>query len=103
MARSGGYQQKSHGRVYALNDYLINQPRYLATDCRLAAGKTHPTFEGISIPFSIYPRQSNVGSLRAAVDAAAEFLNAATKPVLIAGGQLRTEKALGAFAGEQKQ
>lgn len=42
---------------------------------------------------------SNQDSLKAAVDAAAEFLNKATKPVLVAGGHLRSEKAMGAFAG----
>lgn len=73
------------------------KPVYINVCCNLA-GKTHPTFEGISIPFSIYPRQSNKASLRAAVDAAAEFLNAATKPVLVAGVYLRSEKAMGAFA-----
>ena len=43
---------------------------------------------------------SNQDSLKAAVDAAAAFLNKAVKPVLVAGGHLRSEKAMGAFAGE---
>ncbi len=42
---------------------------------------------------------SNQKSLDAAVEAAAVFLNGAVKPVLVAGGHLRTEKAMGAFAG----
>lgn len=42
---------------------------------------------------------SNQDSLKAAVDAAAAFLNKAVKPVLVAGGHLRSEKAMGAFAG----
>lgn len=42
---------------------------------------------------------SNQKSLDAAVEAAATFLNGAVKPVLVAGGHLRTEKAMGAFAG----
>ena len=42
---------------------------------------------------------SNQRSLEAAVDAAAAFLNKAVKPVLVAGGHLRSQKAMGAFAG----
>mmetsp|Transcript_17263 Transcript_17263/g.51667 ORF Transcript_17263/g.51667 Transcript_17263/m.51667 type:complete len:571 (-) Transcript_17263:327-2039(-) len=73
------------------------KPVYLNVCCNLA-GETHPTFQGTYIPFSIYPKLSNKASLAAAVDAAADFLNKAVKPVLVAGGQLRTEKAMGAFA-----
>ena len=40
---------------------------------------------------------SNPASLDAAVAAAAKFLNAAVKPVLVGGVKLRPSKALAAF------
>jgi hypothetical protein len=64
--------------------------------------QTHPRSNcalGLTNQSPLRLQVSNQDSLKAAVDAAAAFLNKAVKPVLVAGGHLRSEKAMGAFAG----
>lgn len=83
-----------HAIATALRQRL---PVYISICCNLA-GAEHPTFAELPVPFAIYPKVSNKASLDAAVEAAAQFLNKAVKPVLVAGGHLRSQKAMGAFA-----
>ncbi|KAF8032041.1 hypothetical protein BT93_D1061 [Corymbia citriodora subsp. variegata] len=74
-----------------------SKPVYISISCNLAA-IPHPTFSRKPIPFSISPMLSNQMALQAAVEAAAEFLNKAVKPVMVAGPSLRVAKACDAFA-----
>ncbi|XP_065853273.1 pyruvate decarboxylase 2 [Euphorbia lathyris] len=73
-----------------------SKPVYLSISCNLAA-VPHPTFSRDPVPFSLSPRLSNKLGLEAAVEAAADFLNNAVKPVLVAGPKLRAAKASHAF------
>ncbi|XP_051136731.1 pyruvate decarboxylase 1-like [Andrographis paniculata] len=73
-----------------------SKPVYISISCNLPA-IPHPTFVIDPIPFSISPRLSNESGLKAAVDAAAAFLNKSVKPVLVGGPKLRVAKASGAF------
>ncbi|CAL5420362.1 unnamed protein product [Camellia sinensis] len=74
----------------------VSKSVYISVSCNLPA-IPHPTFSREPVPFSISPRLSNQMGLEAAVEAAAEFLNKAVKPVLVAGPKLRVAKASSAF------
>ncbi|CAJ2655926.1 unnamed protein product [Trifolium pratense] len=69
-----------------------SKPVYISISCNLA-GVPHPTFSREPVPFSLTPKWSNQIGLEAAVEAAAEFLNKAVKPVLVAGPKIRVAKA----------
>ncbi|XP_024975461.1 pyruvate decarboxylase 1 isoform X2 [Cynara cardunculus var. scolymus] len=73
-----------------------SKPVYISISCNLPA-IPHPTFSREPVPFSLSPKLSNLMGLEAAVDAAAEFLNKAVKPVMVAGPKMRVAKASGAF------
>lgn len=75
---------------------LHSRPVYLSVSCNLA-GNTHPSFAKTPVPYSLVPKSSNPRSLEAALEAAAKFLNAATKPTLVGGGQLRASHAVQSF------
>ncbi|XP_044493251.1 pyruvate decarboxylase 2-like [Mangifera indica] len=73
-----------------------SKPVYISISCNLA-GLSHPTFRREQVPFALSPKLSNKMGLEAAVDAAAEFLNKAVKPVLVGGPKLRVANACDAF------
>ncbi|KAL3820357.1 hypothetical protein ACJIZ3_006262 [Penstemon smallii] len=73
-----------------------SKPVYISISCNLP-GIPHPTFAREPVPFSIAPKVSNQLGLEAAVEAAAEFLNKAVKPVIIGGPKLRVPEAKEAF------
>ncbi|CAN6467381.1 unnamed protein product [Victoria cruziana] len=73
-----------------------SKPVYISIGCNLAA-IPHPTFSREPVPFSLAPKTSNQKGLEAAVEAAAEFLNKAVKPVMVGGPKLRVSKAGEAF------
>ncbi|KAG2690911.1 hypothetical protein I3843_09G208100 [Carya illinoinensis] len=73
-----------------------SKPVYISIGCNLAA-IPHPTFSREPVPFSLAPKWSNKMGLEAAVEAAAEFLNKAVKPVLLGGPKLRVANACDAF------
>ncbi|KAA8517436.1 hypothetical protein F0562_017729 [Nyssa sinensis] len=73
-----------------------SKPVYISISCNLP-GIPHPTFSREPVPFSLPPKLSNQMGLEAAVEAAAEFLNKAVKPVMVAGPKLRVAKASEAF------
>nr|GMD40064.1 Thiamine pyrophosphate enzyme, C-terminal TPP-binding [Ipomoea batatas] len=73
-----------------------SKPVYISIGCNLA-GIPHPTFIREPVPFSLNPKLSNQMGLEAAVEAAAEFLNKAVKPVLVGGPKMRVAKACKAF------
>ncbi|KAF2306425.1 hypothetical protein GH714_017967 [Hevea brasiliensis] len=73
-----------------------SKPVYLSISCNLPA-IPHPTFSREPVPFFLSPRLSNKLGLEAAVEAAAEFLNKAVKPVLVGGPKLRVATACDAF------
>ncbi|ESW06802.1 hypothetical protein PHAVU_010G078000 [Phaseolus vulgaris] len=73
-----------------------SKPVYISISCNLP-GIPHPTFSREPVPFSLSPRLSNKQGLEAAVEAAAEFLNKAVKPVMVGGPKLRVAKACEAF------
>eukprot|EP01018_Ginkgo_biloba_P000680 Gb_08493 [translate_table: standard] len=72
--------------AHELIDYAIStalkesKPVYISISCNLP-GIRHPTFSLEPVPYCLSPRLSNPRSLEAAVETAAEFLNAAVKPV----------------------
>ncbi|PON92186.1 Thiamine pyrophosphate enzyme, N-terminal TPP-binding domain containing protein [Trema orientale] len=65
-----------------------SRPVYISISCNLP-GIPHPTFSRKPLPFSFPPRLTNQMGLEAAVEATAEFLNKAVKPVLVGGPKLR--------------
>lgn len=73
-----------------------SKPVYISISCNLPA-IPHPTFSREPVPFSLSPKLSNQMGLHAAVEAAAEFLNKAVKPVMVGGPKLRVAKACQAF------
>ncbi|KAF3965152.1 hypothetical protein ACB098_05G098800 [Castanea mollissima] len=73
-----------------------SKPVYISIGCNLP-GIPHPTFGRDPVPFFLAPKISNQLGLEAAVEAAAEFLNKAVKPVLVGGPKLRVAKAQKAF------
>ncbi|KAJ0520886.1 putative pyruvate decarboxylase [Helianthus annuus] len=73
-----------------------SKPVYISIGCNLAA-IPHPTFSREPVPFSLAPKLSNKMGLEAAVEAAAEFLNKAVKPVMVGGPKLRVSHACDAF------
>ncbi|CAI0445015.1 unnamed protein product [Linum tenue] len=73
-----------------------SKPVYISISCNLPA-IPHPTFIRDPVPFFISPVVSNQLGLEAAVEAAAEFLNKAVKPVIVGGPKLRVSKAQKAF------
>eukprot|EP01018_Ginkgo_biloba_P000682 Gb_36229 [translate_table: standard] len=74
--------------AHELIDYAIStalkesKPVYISISCNLP-GIRHPTFSLEPVPYCLSPRLSNPRSLEAAVETAAEFLNAAVKPVKV--------------------
>ncbi|KAF9683652.1 hypothetical protein SADUNF_Sadunf04G0036100 [Salix dunnii] len=73
-----------------------SKPAYISISCNLS-GIPHPTFSREPVPFFLAPKVSNYLGLEAAVEATAEFLNKAVKPVIIGGPKLRVAKAQKAF------
>ncbi|KAK1268687.1 Pyruvate decarboxylase 1 [Acorus gramineus] len=73
-----------------------SKPVYISISCNLP-GIPHSTFLREPVPYFLAPTLSNRAGLEAAVDAAAEFLNKAVKPVIIGGPRLRVSKAQEAF------
>ncbi|XP_021744739.1 pyruvate decarboxylase 2-like [Chenopodium quinoa] len=73
-----------------------SKPVYISIGCNLPA-IPHPTFSREPVPFSLSPRLSNPMGLHAAVEAAADFLNKAVKPVMVGGPKLCVAKACGSF------
>ncbi|KAG7959095.1 hypothetical protein I3843_10G055600 [Carya illinoinensis] len=73
-----------------------SKPVYISISCNLSA-IPHPTFAREPVPFYIAPKVSNQQGLEAAVEATAEFLNKAVKPVIVGGPKLRFGKARKAF------
>ncbi|KAI3993396.1 hypothetical protein MKX01_010139 [Papaver californicum] len=73
-----------------------SKPVYISIGCNLPA-VPHPTFTREPVPFYLAPRISNQMGLEAAVEATAEFLNKAVKPVIVGGPRLRVCKAQQAF------
>ncbi|XP_074571784.1 pyruvate decarboxylase 1-like [Curcuma longa] len=69
-----------------------SKPVYISIGCNLAA-ISHPTFSREPVPFSIAPKLSNQMGLAAAVEATAEFLNKAVKPVIVGGPRIRVAKS----------
>lgn len=74
-----------------------SKPVYISVSCNLA-GLSHPTFSRDPVPMFISPRLSNKANLEYAVEAAADFLNKAVKPVMVGGPKIRVAKAREAFA-----
>ncbi|KAJ9140555.1 hypothetical protein P3X46_031188 [Hevea brasiliensis] len=72
------------------------KPVYISISCNLAS-IPHPTFVQDPIPLVFSSKMSNHMALEVAVEAAAEILNKAVKPVLVAGPKLRVAKARNAF------
>ncbi|PQQ12691.1 hypothetical protein Pyn_05834 [Prunus yedoensis var. nudiflora] len=66
-----------------------SKPVYISISCNLA-GIPHPTFSREPVPFSLSPKLSNQLGLEAAVEAAAEFLNKAVKPVMVTAQDVST-------------
>ncbi|XP_021749331.1 pyruvate decarboxylase 1 [Chenopodium quinoa] len=73
-----------------------SKPVYISIGCNLP-GIPHPTFARDPVPYFLAPHKSNQLGLEAAVEATAEFLNKAVKPVIIGGPKLRVAKAQKAF------
>ncbi|CAL9092030.1 unnamed protein product [Musa textilis] len=73
-----------------------SKPVYISVSCNLP-GIAHPTFSREPVPFCLSPRLSNQLGLEAAVEAAAQVLNKAVKPVLVGGPKIRVAKAGKAF------
>lgn len=73
-----------------------SKPVYISISCNLPA-VPHSTFALEPVPFYIGPKVSNQQGLEAAVEAAAELLNKAVKPVLVGGPKMRVCKAQHAF------
>jgi pyruvate decarboxylase len=73
-----------------------SKPVYISVSCNLPA-IPHPTFSRDPVPFSLSPKLSNKMGLEAAVEATAELLNKAVKPVMVGGPKLRVAKACNAF------
>ncbi|KAJ0088339.1 hypothetical protein Patl1_31381 [Pistacia atlantica] len=69
-----------------------SKPVYISIGCNLPA-IPHPTFSREPVPFALSPKLG----LEAAVEATAEFLNKAVKPVLVGGPKLRVAQASDAF------
>ncbi|OAE27928.1 hypothetical protein AXG93_3309s1250 [Marchantia polymorpha subsp. ruderalis] len=78
-------------------DYAIStsiresKPVYISVSCNLPH-ISNPSFVP-DLPFGPQTRISNPATLQASVDAAAEFLNRAVKPVLVCGPKIRVAKA----------
>ncbi|KAL4019576.1 hypothetical protein IC575_018328 [Cucumis melo] len=73
-----------------------SKPVYISISCNLP-GISHPTFARDPVPFFLAPKVSNQWGLEAAVEATANFLNNAVKPVIVGGPRLRVAKAQRAF------
>uniref|UniRef100_A0A1D1Z6I1 pyruvate decarboxylase n=1 Tax=Anthurium amnicola TaxID=1678845 RepID=A0A1D1Z6I1_9ARAE len=73
-----------------------SKPVYISICCNLTT-IPHPTFSCKSVPLVLFPRLSNQLVLDAAVEAAAEFLSKAVKPVMVGGPKIRVAKAGEAF------
>ncbi|KAJ0923564.1 putative pyruvate decarboxylase [Helianthus annuus] len=73
-----------------------SKPVYVSISCNLPA-IPHPTFSREPVPFSLAPKMSNKMGLEVAVEAAADFLNRAVKPVMVGGPKLRVSQACQAF------
>ncbi|CAM6034398.1 unnamed protein product [Sphagnum compactum] len=75
-----------------------SKPVYISVCCNLA-NVAHPSFSKDPIPFSVTqgPEFKRSVCLDAAVEAAAKVMNAAVKPVLVAGSKLHVAKASPAF------
>ncbi|KAK9080872.1 hypothetical protein SSX86_000014 [Deinandra increscens subsp. villosa] len=71
-----------------------SKPVYISICCNLIP---HPTFNREPVPFTLSPTLSNEMGLEAAIEAAAEFLNKAVKPVMVGGPKLRVANACKAF------
>ncbi|KAL7611585.1 hypothetical protein Lser_V15G06374 [Lactuca serriola] len=75
---------------------MESRPVYISISCNLPT-ISHPTFSREPVPFTLSPKLSNQMGLEVAIEAAAEFLNKAVKPVMVAGPKLRVAKACDEF------
>ncbi|XP_021891024.1 pyruvate decarboxylase 1-like isoform X2 [Carica papaya] len=73
-----------------------SKPVYISISCNLVA-IPHFSFNHDPLPLFSSPKMSNQMALELAVETAAELLNKAVKPVMIAGPRLRAAKACDAF------
>ncbi|CAM6067747.1 unnamed protein product [Sphagnum tenellum] len=75
-----------------------SKPVYISVCCNLP-NLPHPSFSTDPIPFAVTqgPDFKRSVLLEAAVEAASRFMNAAVKPVLVAGSKMRVAKAGQAF------
>ncbi|XP_010279075.1 PREDICTED: pyruvate decarboxylase 1-like [Nelumbo nucifera] len=73
-----------------------SKPVYISISCNLPA-IPHPTFAREPVPFFLAPWMSNQMALEAAVEATADLLNKAVKPIIVGGPKLRVAKAQKAF------
>ncbi|RZC63722.1 hypothetical protein C5167_025498 [Papaver somniferum] len=87
------HEQIDSGISTALKE---SKPVYISASCNLSV-IPHPTFSREPVPFCLAPKLSNSLGLEAAVDATAEFLSKAVKPVMVAGPKLKVAKACSAF------
>ncbi|KAF4381071.1 hypothetical protein F8388_011993 [Cannabis sativa] len=87
-------QEQIDGAIAAALEH--SKPVYISISCNLP-GLSHPSFLRNPLPFSLPVRLSNTVELELAVETAAEFLNKAVKPILLAGPKLRSAKATEAF------
>lgn len=88
----------AHEKVDAAISAAVKEskPVYISVSCNLA-GRHHPNFTADPIPYALSPTLSNEASLEAAIAAAADFLNAAVKPVLVGCSALKSSAATGEF------
>ncbi|XP_031496501.1 pyruvate decarboxylase 1-like [Nymphaea colorata] len=73
-----------------------SKPVYISISCNLPS-IPHPTFSREPVPYFLAPKVTNQKGLEFAVEATAEFLNKAVKPVMVAGPRMRVAKATKAF------
>ncbi|KAM7510502.1 hypothetical protein LguiB_009377 [Lonicera macranthoides] len=66
-----------------------SKPVYISVSCNLL-DIPHPAFSREPVPFSFSPKLSNEMGLEAAVEATAEFLNMAVKPVMVTAQDVST-------------
>ncbi|KAL0043633.1 hypothetical protein WJX79_010486 [Trebouxia sp. C0005] len=88
-AISGAYQQIDH----AISEALYQSKPVLIQVASNMASLTHPLFEEQPVPFSLTGKTTNEISMKRAIKSAADFMNAASKVVLVVGSQVKTCKA----------
>ncbi|CAL8464627.1 g4162 [Coccomyxa elongata] len=79
---------------YAISEALLRKKPVLIQVCSNMATETSPLFSAQPVPYSLSAHITNARSLEAAVDAAAEFLSQASKPVIVVGPQAKPYRAI---------